>query len=72
MDRPLENKIKATVAHLRQLWSQLHGKHRFVAFSTGKDSLAVAALLYEAVGSEDPPCLYSHHQMEFPEYGENS
>ncbi|RJP18460.1 MAG: hypothetical protein C4520_14510 [Candidatus Abyssobacteria bacterium SURF_5] len=68
MDKPLENKVKATVAHLRELWTRLDSKHRFVAFSTGKDSLAVAALLYEAVGSESPPCLYSHHQLEFPEY----
>jgi len=37
-----------------------------VAFSTGKDSLALAAMLYEAVGEEQPPCLYVHHDLEFP------
>ncbi len=37
-----------------------------MAFSTGKDSLAMTAMLYEAVGPEKPVCLYSHHALEFP------
>jgi 3'-phosphoadenosine 5'-phosphosulfate sulfotransferase (PAPS reductase)/FAD synthetase len=37
-----------------------------VAFSTGKDSLAMTAMLYEAVAPEKPICLYSHHGLEFP------
>ena len=65
MNRALEKKIEATVQSLRRLWPQLKGKHRFVAFSTGKDSLALAAMLYEAVAPERPTCLYAHHNMEF-------
>ena len=45
---------------------KFEGEHRFVAFSTGKDSLALAAMLYEAVEPERPVCLYSHHNLEFP------
>jgi 3'-phosphoadenosine 5'-phosphosulfate sulfotransferase (PAPS reductase)/FAD synthetase len=70
MNKALESKVKTTIARLREIWRTLEDKHRFVAFSTGKDSLAVAAMLYEAVGSEHPPCLYSHHDLEFPEYEE--
>lgn len=70
MNKALETKVKETVARLREVWRKLEGRHRFVAFSTGKDSLAVAAMLYEAVGAERPPCLYSHHDLEFPEYEE--
>jgi len=70
MNRALESKVKSTIAQLRETWRKLEGKHRFIAFSTGKDSLAVAAMLYEAVAPERPPCLYSHHDLEFPEYEE--
>ena len=70
MNKALESKVKTTITRLRETWRKLEGKHRFVAFSTGKDSLAVAAMLYEAVGSERPPCLYSHHDLEFAEYEE--
>jgi 3'-phosphoadenosine 5'-phosphosulfate sulfotransferase (PAPS reductase)/FAD synthetase len=70
MNRALESKVELAIASLREIWRKLDGKHRFVAFSTGKDSLAVAAMLYEAVAPERPPCLYSHHNLEFPEYEE--
>lgn len=70
MNRALDSKVKSTVAQLRKTWAKLEARHRFVAFSTGKDSLAVAAMLYEAVGAERPPCLYAHHDLEFPEYEE--
>ena len=49
MDQALKTKVAETVATLRSLWGTLEGKYRFVAFSTGKDSLALAAMLYEAV-----------------------
>ena len=68
MNKPLETKVNETVLKLREVWRKLEGRHCFVAFSTGKDSLAVAAMLYEAVGAERPACLYSHHDLEFPEY----
>jgi len=63
---PLEAKVRETVRYLRDLWLRLENKCRFVAFSTGKDSLAMAAMLYEAVAPEKPICLYSHHELEFP------
>jgi len=66
MNKPLANKVKETIKHLREVWSKLEGKHKFVAFSTGKDSLALAAMLYEAVEPEKPKCLYVHNNMEFP------
>jgi 3'-phosphoadenosine 5'-phosphosulfate sulfotransferase (PAPS reductase)/FAD synthetase len=65
MKKPLLNKVRETVKFMRDLWPRLEGRHRFVAFSTGKDSLALAALLYEAVGTERPKCLYAHHNLEF-------
>jgi 3'-phosphoadenosine 5'-phosphosulfate sulfotransferase (PAPS reductase)/FAD synthetase len=70
VNKTLESKVRNTVSQLRETWHKLEGRHRFIAFSTGKDSLAVAAMLYEAVGSEHPLCLYSHHDLEFPEYEE--
>jgi len=66
MQKPLVEKVRETVKRLRDLWPRLEGRHRFVAFSTGKDSLALAAMLYEAVGPDRPPCLYAHHDLEFP------
>jgi PP-loop superfamily ATP-utilizing enzyme len=70
LKKPLVTKVRATIAWMGKVWRSLEGKQRFVAFSTGKDSLAVAAMLYEAVGDELPPCLYSHHDLEYPEYKE--
>lgn len=66
MREQLETKVKETVKSLREAWTRLEGKRRFVAFSTGKDSLALAAMLYEAVAPERPQCLYAHHDLEFP------
>lgn len=66
MNKPLESKVRQTVRWLRNTWRKLEHLHRFVAFSTGKDSLALSAMLYEAVGDEEPPCLYVHHDLEFP------
>ena len=66
LPEPLAAKVQKTVRYLRDLWPRLEDKYRFVAFSTGKDSLAMAAMLYEAVAPERPVCLYSHHELEFP------
>lgn len=66
MDKPLRAKIREAIRWLRLTWRSLPNSHRFVAFSTGKDSLALAALLYEAVDGERPACLYVHHDLEFP------
>ena len=65
MQKPLATKVQETVQYLRKLWPRLEGKHRLIAFSTGKDSLAMTAMLYEAVESEKPICMYSHHGLEF-------
>jgi len=65
LQKPLAIKVQETIRYLRDLWPRLEGKRRFVAFSTGKDSLAMAAILYEAVDSQQPICLYSHHSLEF-------
>ena len=66
MDKTLNAKVNDTISTLRSLWKRLEDKYRFVAFSTGKDSLALAAMLYEAVDPCKPICLYSHHNLEFP------
>jgi 3'-phosphoadenosine 5'-phosphosulfate sulfotransferase (PAPS reductase)/FAD synthetase len=66
VDQALKTKAAEAVTALRDLWERLQGKWRFVAFSTGKDSLALAAMLYEAVQAEEPICLYAHHNLEFP------
>jgi 3'-phosphoadenosine 5'-phosphosulfate sulfotransferase (PAPS reductase)/FAD synthetase len=69
MNRPLREKIAYAIQRMRRMWNASRSKVRFVAFSTGKDSLAMMAMLYEAVESEneEPICLYSHHGLEFPE-----
>jgi len=66
MNKPLTAKVRETVRWLHEAWVRTEGKHRFVAFSTGKDSLALAAMLYEAVEPERSPCLYVHHDLSFP------
>jgi|GEM_PF-3324414 len=66
MTKPLATKVQATIRRIRDVWPKLESKHRFIAFSTGKDSLALAAMMYEALESEKPPCLYVHHELEFP------
>lgn len=67
MTPELEKKIDSTIERLRTIWPKLKGKIPFIAFSTGEDSLAMAAMLYEAVAPDKPPCIYSHHNFEFPE-----
>lgn len=67
MNKVLESKVQATIRWLRRIWKQLDAQQRFIAFSTGKDSLALTALMYEAVGEAKPLCLYVHHALEFPE-----
>lgn len=66
MNKPLERKVRDSVTRLRHIWRSLDGFHSFIAFSTGKDSLALAAILYEAMPEEPAPCLYVHHKLEFP------
>ena len=66
MRKPLKTKVRTAIRRIREAWPRLAGKHRFIAFSTGKDSLALAAMVYEAVGSQEPKCLYVHHDLEFP------
>jgi 3'-phosphoadenosine 5'-phosphosulfate sulfotransferase (PAPS reductase)/FAD synthetase len=66
MNKALEGKVRETVLWLRGAWRKCSDFHRFAAFSTGKDSLALMAMLYEAVGEDCPPCLYVHHDLEFP------
>lgn len=66
MREALTVKVRDTIKGLREAWARVEGRRRFVAFSTGKDSLALAAMLYEAVEPERPTCLYAHHDLEFP------
>lgn len=66
MNKVLTEKVHKTITRLRTIWPKLEGKYPFIAFSTGKDSLAMAALIYEAVEPEKPICLYAHHDLEFP------
>ena len=66
MNAPLQDKVKQTIRKIREIWPKLQGKKPFIAFSTGKDSLALAALLYEALQPIKPICLYAHHDLEFP------
>lgn len=66
MNKVLNEKVHTAIARLRDIWPRLEGKYPFIAFSTGKDSLAMAALMYEALEPEKPICLYAHHDLEFP------
>jgi 3'-phosphoadenosine 5'-phosphosulfate sulfotransferase (PAPS reductase)/FAD synthetase len=66
MNKPLNTKVRLTIRKLRDIWARMEGKYPFVGFSTGKDSLAMAALLYEAVEPEKPVCIYAHHDLEYP------
>lgn len=66
MNKVLADKVHSTVNQIRKIWPRLEGKYPFIAFSTGKDSLAMAALIYEALEPGPPICLYSHHNLEFP------
>jgi len=66
MKKLLSAKVQDAIRSMREVWPKLQGKNPFVAFSTGKDSLAMAAMLYEAVEPDRPMCLYAHHGLEFP------
>ncbi len=66
MKKTLAAKVKNTIAWMRQIYSKLEHGYPFIAFSTGKDSLAMAAMIYEAIAPERLPCLYVHHNLEFP------
>lgn len=66
MNQPLDSKVQRTVRWLRNIWKRTEGRPRFVAFSAGKDSLVLAAMLYEAVEEESPPCLHVKHDFQLP------
>ena len=65
MDESLSNKVDSTIVLIQKVWERVKKQKPFIAFSTGKDSLLVAAMVYEAVAPERPVCLYSHHDLEF-------
>ena len=67
MRKTLTTKVKNTIALIRQIYPKLKDGYPFIAFSTGKDSLAMAAMIYEAIVPDKLPCLYVHHNFEFPE-----
>lgn len=65
MKKTLEAKVKRTIASIRKVYSKIEFGFPFIAFSTGKDSLAMAAMVYEAIIPDKLPCLYIHHNLEF-------
>ncbi len=67
MNKTLATKVKSTIVLIRQIYPKLEYGYPFIAFSTGKDSLAMAAIIYEAISPDKLPCLYIHHNLEFPE-----
>ena len=67
MNKTLEQKVQGTLQHIRELWPRFENSIPFIAFSTGKDSLAMTALIHEALPSVQIPCVYSHHDLEFPQ-----
>lgn len=67
MRKTLATKVKDTIALIREIYPKLEFGYPFIAFSTGKDSLAMAAMIYEAIAPDKLPCLYVHHNFEFPE-----
>lgn len=67
MRKTLATKVKSTIALIREIYPKLESGYPFIAFSTGKDSLAMAAMIYEAIEPDKLPCLYVHHNFEFPE-----
>lgn len=62
-----EDKIKNALNTIRMTLNSSVNHTPFIAFSGGKDSLAVAALVYEALAPKKIPCIYVHHDMEFPD-----
>jgi len=67
MRKTLATKVKGTIALIREIYPKLEFGYPFIAFSSGKDSLAMAAMIYEAIAPDKLPCLYVHHDLEFPE-----
>lgn len=67
MRETLATKVKNTIALIREIYPKLEFGYPFIALSTGKDSLAMAAMIYEAIAPDRLPCLYVHHNLEFPE-----
>jgi len=67
MRKTLATKVKGTIALIREIYPELEFGYPFIAFSSGKDSLAMAAMIYEAIAPDKLPCLYVHHDLEFPE-----
>lgn len=67
MRKTLTTKVKNAIALIQQIYPKLKDGYPFIAFSTGKDSLAMAAMIYEAIEPDKLPCLYVHHNFEFPE-----
>ena len=66
MNAALQEKVTGTIRRIRDVWPKLSDRKPFIAFSTGKDSLAMAAIMYEALYPLRATCLYAHHDMEFP------
>jgi len=67
MRKTLTTKVENTIALIQKIYPKLKEGYPFIAFSTGKDSLAMAAMIYEAIAPDKLPCLYVHHNFEFPE-----
>lgn len=67
MRKTLTTKVENAIALMQQIYPKLKDGYPFIAFSTGKDSLAMAAMIYEAIAPNKLPCLYVHHNFEFPE-----
>jgi 3'-phosphoadenosine 5'-phosphosulfate sulfotransferase (PAPS reductase)/FAD synthetase len=57
MRKTLTTKVKNTIALIREIYPKLKDGYPFIAFSTGKDSLAMAAMIYEAIAPDKLPCL---------------
>ena len=66
MDKCLNNKLRNAISDIKKVWAQIETKDRFIAFSGGKDSLALSLIIYEAIDEDPPPCLYVHHDMVLP------
>ena len=62
MDKILRAKTETAILHIKALWKKVKHHVPFIAFSTGKDSLALTAMVYEALGQDAPPCVYVHHR----------
>lgn len=65
MNKVLLGKVRDSIRDIKTIWPKLGHKKPFIAFSTGKDSLAMTGIIREALPSAQLPCLYSHHGLEF-------